>query len=291
MKIKPLESDKNLPFKTKQKSPLNRLILIITFLLITSGTSYFIWRELQLNAAQQLVNDCTEHKNCADNIEALEKLVKAKKSLKLLNLEKANLAKAHLEQANLESANLEQVNLSKAHLEKANLKNANLSITQLVYAHLQGANLENANFSNAHLENAYLINANLHGAYLSHAHLQGAYFNLSHFQNAHFYHADFTQAYLHRANISNAYFYRTNFQQTNFYGANLQGAYLIETQNLTPTQIKSACNWEKAIYKGVWKMDKFRWEVDEKANQQFIQQLQQDKDSDPHKLVDCSEWD
>lgn len=290
MKIKPPESDKNSPLRLSQQSRPNRLILIITFLLAISGVGYLIWREFQLNAAQQLVYNCTKNNNCTDNIETLERLVRAKKSLKLLNLERANLANANLEKANLESANLENVNLANAHLEKANLKNANLSITRLAGAHLESANLENANFSNAHLESAYLINANLEGAYLSHAHLQGAYFNRSHFQNAHFYHADFAQAYFHRANLSRAYFYRTNFHQVNFYGANLQGAHLIESQNLTPTQIKSACNWETAVYKGIWKMNKFRWEVDKQANQQFILQLQQDKNSDPQKQVDCSEW-
>ena len=268
----------------------NRFILIIASLLLALGVGYVSWRELQLHATQRLIRDCFEHQDCVDNIEGLEQLVKAKKSLKLLNLKNANLSNAHLEKANLESANLEQVNLSNSHLEKANLKNANLSLTQIVRTHLESAHLENANLSNAHLANAYLINANLEGAYLSRAHLQGAYFNRSHLQGAHFYHADFEQVNFHRANLALTYFYRPNFQGAHFYGANLQEANLIEAQNLTPAQIKSACNWQQAIYKGVWELNNFRWVADEEANQQFIQQLQQDKDSDPQQPVDCSEW-
>ena len=290
MKIKPLESEDNLTLRSSHQPRPHRFTSLLASLLVTAGVGYFIWREMKLNAAQQLVQDCIEQQNCAEHISALEQLVKGKRSLQLLNLESTDLSNAHLESANLESANLESANLSNAHLEKANLKKANLSITQIVSAHLEKAHLEKANLSNAHLESVYLINAHLEGAYLSHAHLQGAYFNRAHFQDAHFYHADLTQAYFHRANLSRTYFYRTNFDQANFYGANLSGASLMESQNLTPTQIKSACNWDKAVYQGVWQLNQFRWVVDEKANQQFIQQLKQDKDSDPKQPVDCSQW-
>jgi len=63
-----------------------------------------------------------------------------------------------------------------------------------------------------------------------------------------------------------------------------------KAKNLTPAQIKSACNWSTALYRGKFDSDKLTWIVDEKANQQFIQQLKQDKASEPKEPVDCSKW-
>ena len=44
-----------------------RLILIITFLLVALGAGYFSWRQIQLYLAQQLIHDCVEQHNCANN--------------------------------------------------------------------------------------------------------------------------------------------------------------------------------------------------------------------------------
>ncbi len=78
----------------------------------------------------------------------------------------------------------------------------------------------------------------------------------------------------------------------NFSGANLSGAYLDGTQHLSPQQIKSACYWENAVYSETqFKQDLFQWVVkDKKANQQKIEDLKQDKASDPEEPVDCSRW-
>ena len=137
MKIKPLESEDNLTLRSSHQPRPHRFTSLLASFLVTAGVGYFIWQEMKLNAAQQLVVDCIEQQNCAEQISALEQLVKGKRSLKLLNLESTDLSNAHLEGADLESANLEQVNFSNAHLEKANLKKANLSITQIVSAHLE----------------------------------------------------------------------------------------------------------------------------------------------------------
>lgn len=290
MNIKQLESNKNSTLRLSTQSRPNRLILMITFLLVTSGTGYFIWRKLQLNATQELIRNCVAHQDCADNTEALEKLVKANKSLKLLNLPNANLENANLENAHLDSANLENTHLEHAHLEHAHLENANLAITHLENAHLEHAHLENANLSNAHLEGANLQGANLEGAYVSHDNLEGASLNRANLQGVHLYHANFEETNFYRANLSQSSFYKANFAQSNLYGANLQGAYLVDVQNLTPAQIKSACHWKQAIYKAVWSAPKSKWVVDEKANHQFIQQLQEDQESEPKKPIDCRQW-
>ena len=278
------------PLSSKQSRKNNFIVLIPAFL-VTFLAGSWLWREIQLNAAQKSVNDCIEHQNCADSISALEKLVKAKKSLKLFNLESAHLENAHLESANLKSANLENAHLESAHLENVHLENANLSASQMRGTHLENANLENANLSNAHLENANLYRANLQGAYISHDHLQGAHLDRANLEGTHFYQADFEHTYFHGANLSHTYFYRPNFDRANLYRANLDSAHLIEAQNLTFAQIKSACNWETAIYKGKWSSDRGKWVVDERANRQFIDRLKQDKDSEPKKTVDCSLWE
>jgi len=76
---------------------------------------------------------------------------------------------------------------------------------------------------------------------------------------------------LHSADLRKA-----NLRSANLRSANLNRANLIKAKKLTPSQIKSACNWEKAIYK--------------EANQQYIDRLFKDKASDPSEPVDCSQW-
>ena len=129
------------------------------------------------------------------------------------------------------------------------------------YANLESADLRGADLRGAFLEGANLYRANLEGANLYRANLRGAF--------------------LYRANLRGAFLYR----------ANLGGAFLIKSKNLTTSQIKSACYWEKAVYKGHFDYKKYAWKVDEKANQEFIEQLKQDKASNPQEPIDCSRWE
>ena len=207
-------------------------IFLIIPLIGTAIGGYFVVKEINLNADKRLIQDCTGQKYCHGRIQALERLVKAKRSLKSYNLVRANLESAYLVRANLESANL-----ASAYLESANL----------VRAYLESANLASANLASANLFRANLVRANL------------------------------ASANLFRANLASA---------------NLASANLIESKNLIPSQIKLACYWEKAIYKGHFdNKNFFKWIVDDKANQQYIEALKQDKASDPKKPVDCSEWE
>ena len=292
MKIKPSASERNLPFKGTQPPRPNRHIgMIIAAFLVILPTGYWLWREIQLHSAQQLIPNCFKHQQCADNLSALEQLVKAKKSLKFLNLKNANLEQANLESANLEKANLENANLSNAHLEKAKLKNANLANSQDFRIHLENAHLEYANFAQAHLEQSYLIYTDLRGARLDQTHLEHAYLNHANLQGVHLHHADFEQANFQSADLSHTYLYHSNFHRANLERANLEGAHLIEAQNLTPAQIKSACNWEEAFYQGYWTINLLQWQVNYIGNHRFINQLKQDQASDPKKPVDCREWE
>ena len=209
MKINQSELKPDSPPQTSYRSKTYRLILLISSLLVSILVSHFIRHQNKLNAAKQLVHDCSFNNNCDQIISALEKLVKAQKTLKSLNLD---------------------------------------------YTNLEGANLEDGHFYRTDLSTANLKNTN------------------------------FFKANLYRTNLSN-----TNLKNANLKSANLNSAILIHTQNLTPTQIKLACNWENAFYKG--KLDYYStWIIDEKANQQFIRQLQQDKESDPKQPIDCSKW-
>lgn len=80
------KSAHNCPPNSSKQSRINRLTLIMASLLVTLGVGYFGWRKIQSYVAQQLVHNCVENHNCAENIDNVELLVKAKNPLKLLNL-------------------------------------------------------------------------------------------------------------------------------------------------------------------------------------------------------------
>ncbi len=124
-------------------------------------------------------------------------------------------------------------------------------------------------------------------------------------KDAHLYEFIFKKAHLSEINLSGAYL-RTNLQQAylkkadlkeaDLKEANLQNAVLLEAKNLTRKQIKSACYWDKAIYKGEWhwKEETGTWvannERAEQDNTNYIEKLKKDKSSDPKEPVDCTRW-
>ena len=173
------------------------------------------------------------------------------REIQLTNLKSAILYSANLKSAILKSAILKSADLSRANLKSADLYSANLKSADLYSANLKSANLKSAN----------LKSANLYSADLSRADLSRA---------------DLSRADLSRANLS-----RANLESTN----------LIEVQSLTSSQLKSACYWEKAVYKVNWDYKTGKWQVDEEANQKFIEKLKKDKASDPKEPVDCSRWE
>ena len=73
--------------------------------------------------------------------------------------------------------------------------------------------------------------------------------------------------------------------------ANLQDADLSEAKNLTSTQIKSACSWQEAIYRGMWNYEKKTYVATEPDNTNFIEELKKDKSSYPRQTPDCSLWE
>jgi len=191
-----------------------------------------------------------------------------------INLYKAKIQQAPLGRANLQRAFLRKTNLQQANLWGANLQKAFLLKANLQQAFLVGANLQKADLRRANLQQADLWGANLQQAFLFKANFQKAFLFKANLQKA-----DLQKAFLFKANLQQAFLGRANLQQAFLGGANLQKANLIRVKNLTHQQIKSACFWKQAIYK-----------VEDKENKQFIEQLKQDKKSDPKQPIDCSFW-
>ena len=82
---------------------------------------------------------------------------------------------------------------------------------------------------------------------------------------------DLSNSNLVRANLADA-----NIQDADLFRANLRYAILVGVKNLSKTQIKSACFWEAAYYN-----------QDRQANVQKIEEIRQDKASDPKNPPDC----
>ena len=89
---------------------------------------------------------------------------------------------------------------------------------------------------------------------------------------------DLSGANLSGADLSRADLSRANLYGANLSGADLSGADLSRARNLTLKQIKSALNWENAIYKV--KFSEGTWKISELDNSNYIEELKKDKSSD-----------
>ncbi|MBW4484163.1 MAG: pentapeptide repeat-containing protein [Tildeniella torsiva UHER 1998/13D] len=200
---------------------------------------------------------------------ALENLASEGASLRNVDLPEAELRRINLTGADLVGARFLESDLTGAILNRADLSKANLYRARLYGASLLGANLEGADLrralynkqtlfpTNFKLEQsgAYLIapytslaevqlpKAILWGANLQHANLQRA--NLA---EAKFHGVQLQNADLEEANLQGAKFRDANLEGSNLKGANIQAAVLSEAKGLTAEQVKTAQNWEKAIY-------------------------------------------
>ena len=114
------------------------------------------------------------------------------------------------------------------------------------------------------------------------------------FIKAHLSEINLSGAYL-RTNLQQAYLKKANLLGADLKGANLHGAVLLDAK-ITPKQIKSACNWEKAIYKGEWHWEEETetWvannEQAKQDNTKYIEKLKKDYSSDPKVSPVCSIW-
>jgi uncharacterized protein YjbI with pentapeptide repeats len=161
-----------------------------------------------------------------------------------------------------------QLNLNNADLRGAYLRGADLSNAQLVFASFQSANLieailRRANLSNATFSKAILYQTDLSGATLSHAdfryvqlgnreinlsytQLNGADLSGANLEGINLGSANLGGAKLVEANLKNANLGQADLTNTDLNGANLTGV-----RYITPSQIRSAKNWDKAAYSPV----------------------------------------
>ena len=169
------------------------------------------------------------------------------------NLKEAKLHYTYVQKAQFQGANLSRADFSHANLDKSNFSNANFEEAKLHYtyaqkAQFQGTNLSKADFSNANLDesdfsNANLKEAKLHSAHTHRAQFRGANLSRSDFSSANLDGANFSRAKLNGANFSDAYMSNVNFQNADLLQVDFRSV-----QNLTIEQVKSAQNWEKALY-------------------------------------------
>ena len=261
--------------------------------------------------------------NCEQISNLIEKLVKTRENfgswdLSNLNLSQIDLTDSNLQNANFQNTHLDNVDFTNANLAKTqfsgilwgnNFTNANLrravikgTITSnFTSADLSDAVLTRARVAEGTFKSANFTRANLNSAKFESTNLDRASFvnaNLSSVQFTPHYGSDpgtsligvnFTNANLQKA-IFGAY---TNLEDSNFQGANLTNATFIKTENLTPTQVKSACNWEQAIYNFASERNPFPLQItkaDRLASQKYINNLKQDRASDPRNPIDCDRW-
>ena len=165
---------------------------------------------------------------------------------------------------------LERLVQGEKSLKSSNLKHANLESSNLEGADLENASLENASLESANLNGASLYKSNLSKANLNSARVSNVDFNNANLKSTDFNGADFNSSYLNNANLDRAI--------------------LSRVENLTFSQLKSACNWEKAFYKVDWNQEDSNWIVDEIANRKYIKKIKQDQTSDPENSADCLIW-
>jgi hypothetical protein len=172
-------------------------------------------------------------------------------AIRLLDNKRNQALTGFLQDSNFFTGNKPVISLNDAYLGDAQLAKTNLKGANFKDAKLENANLEDANLEDANLENANLRNANLQNAKLGFANLRNAN--------------------LRNANLTNAKLIAVNLQKANLDGANFKDA-----DDLTPAKIKSACFWEKVIYKS-----------DKNENQKFIEEVRNDSSSNPKEPPEC----
>ncbi|MDJ0728850.1 MAG: pentapeptide repeat-containing protein [Crocosphaera sp.] len=289
--------------KQKSRNTLLYALLPITLITVLGGLTYRHWEIKTAQKTLELVKNNPYDIRRKDALEKLnfwqinlQNIPLASTYLKDLNLPETNLSNMDFSGANLENANLSKsdlinsnfktANLTNSRLVKSNLSQSNLRLTNLIQGNLSEANLFQTNFTFASLNFANLSSTNLSQSSLYFADLEGANLLKTNMSRSNLSGANLAFSNLMFANLSNANLSSANLVEANFLSAdltntNLLGANLIQSKNLEPTHLKKACFWQYAIYKGKWNSQQQEWEIDEMANRQFIEQLIEDKTSDP----------
>ncbi len=276
-------------------------LLLIIFIIGAATGGYHVAKEILLNIDNDLVLNCVEKTHCSKRIEAVENLVKARKSLESYNFYNADFRNADLHHANFNNANfynadlrytdLRYANLLSADLRYTNLYNTDLRYTDLRYADLRYAKLHNADLRYIDFRYTDLRSAKIHNTDLRYTDLRYTDLRYTNLENANLRYTNLENADLRHTNLANTDLRYTNLENADLRHTNLENANLIKSKSLNPSQIKTACNWEKAIYVGYYNPQIKKWTVEEEANQEYIKQLKQDRVSHPRVAIDCSQWD
>ena len=158
----------------------------------------------------------------------------------------------------------------------------------------------NHSLQSYNLGRANLESTNLTGANFKWANLTGASFESANLAGASLYHADMSKANFNSVNLNNVDLTNSNLKSADFNGADFKGSYLNNSnldstilnrvKNLSFYKIKSACNWQKALYKVDWNQENSEWIVNDIANKEYIEEIAQHQASDPKKEPDCRSW-
>ena len=143
----------------------------------------------------------------------------------------------------LQELNKDQVSLRHVILDEADLSGINLNNALLIKASFKSAQLTCVTRDNGNRECTKIRNANL-----SYSNLQEANLFDADFQKSKFRYAKMQGAKLKNTKLQGADFEKAELQNVTFRGADLESANFIGAKNLTPEQVKSAKNWEKACY-------------------------------------------
>jgi uncharacterized protein YjbI with pentapeptide repeats len=191
--------------------------------------------------AWEIINSANGQKASGGRIEALEELNKDGVKLWKLVVDEADLSGIKLVEGQLANTSFKNATLGCTVVEKkekcSTMRNANLYKAQFQNAHLskidfRETTLIDANLQKAYLEQATFQNASLYKANLEEAKIKGANFQGADLENTKFKDAIICDDVFDQATSSRKYIC------ANFIGA----------KNLTPEQVKSAKNWEKACY-------------------------------------------
>jgi uncharacterized protein YjbI with pentapeptide repeats len=233
-----------LEFPKKQLAKKVLIIIVEKGLLISliSGVLKYYWEAPQRQKQKELqawtiINNADGKEVSGGRISALQDLNENGVELWNLVLDRANLSGITLENGKLTNTSFNDTQLGCiehkcSNFRKANLHQAQFQNTYLYHIDFQETNLIDANLQAAYLEKAKLNNASLDLANLEKAQIPGA-----NFQGADLKDTKFKDAII----CDDIFDDSTSDKKTicaNFIGA----------QNLTPEQVKSAKNWEKACY-------------------------------------------
>ncbi|ACK66835.1 pentapeptide repeat protein [Rippkaea orientalis PCC 8801] len=154
------------------------------------------------------------------------------------------------------------------------------------------ANFDRVTFYRCNFKGLYFDKASFYKANFTECFFEGCNFNSSNFEKADFYGCNLKKSNFDGSNFEGVVFDRVDFEKSKFDGSNFNEVSIYNPSNLKNKQIKSSCNWDKAIFaQRKYDQEKNEWIVEnQQSNEAKIQEIKNDKASDPKESPDCSKW-